>query len=78
MTTGKNCISIMKMKCTASSFSLCVKNNLINIDVQIFSVNKWVKHEKCTIFFFFYSTRRAASFLNRRMRNKESFFITLK
>ena len=52
MTTGKNCISIMKMKCSASSFSLCVKNNLINIDVQIFSVNKWVKHEKCTIFFF--------------------------
>lgn len=77
MTTGKNCISIMKMKCSVSSFSLCVKNNLINIDVQIFSVNKWVKHEKCTIFFF-YSTRRAASFLNRRMRNKESFFITLK
>lgn len=52
MTTGKNCISIMKMKCSVSSFSLCVKNNLINIDVQIFSVNKWVKHEKCTIFFF--------------------------
>lgn len=73
MTTGKNCISIMKMKCTASSFSLCVKNNLINIDVQIFSVNKWVKHEKCTIFFFL--QHQKSSFFLKQKNEKQGKFL---
>lgn len=72
-TTRTNGITIMKMKFSILSFSLWVKNNLIKIDVQIFSASKWVEHDKHANFYFLQSTKKRASFWNKRIRQWKYF-----